>query len=293
MTAVSPRPQGIPTPIRKLFFLGNPEKRECGAVLQSLLGFVKSRCEVVGSELSADGRKAIAAGADAIVILGGDGTLIGVARSLGRDQIPLIGVNLGKLGFLAEFSVEEFRGMFDRILRDASLVNRRLVLKSSVERGSATLYSAVAVNDCVIHAGPPFRVITLAVEINGRPLTEVSGDGLIVGTPTGSTAHSLSAGGPIVQPGVSAIVMTPLCPHSLTHKAIVMESDARITIRIDRANAGTTAIIDGQASWPLRAGDLVQLSRFEHDLLPVRNPLHPPWHKLVTKLHWGKLPNYD
>lgn len=279
--------------LRRLYFLGNPEKREAAPVFDDLREFVRGRCDLVGAELSVDGRPAAAAQAQAIVVIGGDGTLIGVARSLGRDQVPLIGVNVGKLGFLAEFSVEEFKRTFDRILADPTLIHRRLLLELSVDRGGAAVYRSVVVNDGVVHAGPPFRVVTLAVAIDDQPLTELTGDGLIVSTPTGSTAYNLSAGGPIMQPGVSAIILTPLSPHSLTHKPIVIESDSRVSVSIVRANLGTTCIVDGQATFPLLAADRVNFRRFEQDLLLVRNPAHPRWHKLVNRLHWGKSPNYE
>jgi NAD+ kinase len=279
--------------LRRFYLLANPEKREAAVVFHELCEFVRGRCESVGARLSVDGRSAAAAGAEAIVVIGGDGTLIGVARSLGADQVPLIGVNVGKLGFLAEFSVDEFKGSFDRILADPTLIHRRLLLELSVDRGGTAVYRSVLVNDGVVHAGPPFRVVSLAVAIDDQPLTEVTGDGLIVSTPTGSTAYNLSAGGPIMQPGVSAIILTPLSPHSLTHKPIVIESDARVSVTVVRANAGTTCIVDGQATFPLLPADRVILRRFEHDLLLVRNPAHPRWHKLVNRLHWGKSPNYD
>jgi NAD+ kinase len=278
---------------RRICFLGNPEKPEAASAMADLHRFAAARCEVVGAELTLNGRKAVDAGAGAIVVLGGDGTLIGVARSLGRDQVPLIGVNVGKLGFLAEFTPDELKTQFERAIGDASLVHRRLILDLSVRYDGGVRESHIAVNDCVIHAGPPYRMIALGMAVNGRHLTEVGGDGLIVSTPTGSTAHNLSAGGPIMQPGVNAIIVTPLNPHSLTHKPLVLEDDAVVEITAAQVNEGTTAIIDGQAACPLRPGDRLSVRRFEKDVLLVRNPLYAHWHKLVTKLHWGRAPSYE
>ena len=136
-------------------------------------------------------------------------------------------------------------------------------------------------------------MVNLGVTINQHHLTEVGGDGLIVCTPSGSTAHNMSAGGPIMQCGVDAIVLTPLCPHSLTHRPLVIERDAVIDILACTVNEGTTAMIDGQVSCPLRPGDRITVRRCDRDWLVVRNPLFTGWHKLVHKLHWGQAPNYD
>ena len=278
---------------RRVYFLGSPDKREAAVALEELQGFAASRCLVVGSSLALNGRAAVEAKADRIVVIGGDGTLISTARSLGADQIPLVGVNVGKLGFLAEFSIEEFRSSFDRAVSDDTLVGRRTILQVTIQHDGAVRDSSLAINDCVIQAGPPFRLIDLDISINGEHLTEVGGDGLIVCTPSGSTAHNLSAGGPILQPGVVAIVLTPLSPHSLTHKPLVIERESVIDIFARRVNTGTTAIIDGQVSCPLQPGDRVRIRRFGTDYLQVRNPLCALWHNLVTKLHWGHAPNRD
>ena len=249
--------------------------------------------EIVGSAVGVDATDAVKAGVDRLIVFGGDGTLIGVARSMGANQIPLVGVNIGKLGFLAEFSVDEFNASFARIANDDKLVTRRIALHVTVRHDGDVRDTSLAINDCVINAGPPYRIIRLGVSINGEHLTTVGGDGLIVCTPSGSTAHNLSAGGPIVQPRVPAIVLSPMNPHSLTHKPLVVESDSTIEIHASDVNEGSTAIIDGQVTCPLQPGDRITVRRFESDYLLVRNPLYARWHKLVTKLHWGRSPSYD
>lgn len=279
--------------MRRVFLLGNPLKSPAQAGLEMLRRVIEGRAELVGVAMGLDGQPAVAARADRIIVVGGDGTLIGVARSLGRDQIPLVGVNVGKLGFLAEFSIDELQAQFDAAVIDDSLISRRAILHVSVKNGGSPQRTHLAVNDCVIQAGAPFRMINLGVAINGEQLTDVAGDGLIVCTPSGSTAHNLSAGGPIVFPDVDAIVLTPLCPHSLTHRPIVLERGVEIDVFAHATNEGTAAIIDGQVSCPLRPGDRVVIRRFEADFMVVRNPRYSRWHKLVTKLHWGRAPNYD
>ncbi len=278
---------------RRVYLLANPDKPDAAAALEDLQSFAASRCEVVGANLGVDVGTTGDTSAERIIVLGGDGTLIGIARSLGAQQVPLIGVNFGKLGFLAEFSIEELKRCFDRAMEDDSIISRRAVLQITIQHDGKVRDTSLAINDCVIQAGPPFRVIQLGIKINDEHLTDVAGDGLIVCTPSGSTAHNLSAGGPIMQADVDAIIMTPLCPHSLTHKPLVIERESVIDILVRHVNAGTTAIIDGQVLCPLQPGDRVTIRRFDTDYLLVRNPLYTTWHNLVTKLHWGQAPSYD
>ena len=255
--------------------------------------FAQSRCDVVGSGLSLDGSDAVSGRAERIIVLGGDGTLLAVSRSLGTRQTPLVGVNFGKLGFLAEFSIDELKAHFDAVLRNVDLVRERMILQLRVMRDNKLCFESLAVNDCVVHAGPPFRVIDLAVQINDVHLTNIAGDGLIVSTPVGSTAHNLSAGGPLMQGAVMGIVLCPLCPHSLTHRPLVVEHEAQIEITVQQANVGTTALVDGQVSFPLQAGDRLAIKRFSSNFNLVRNPAYPEWHGLVTKLRWGQSPSYE
>ncbi len=276
--------------MRRVYLLGNPDKPEAVANMEDLRSFAASRCEVVGMSLGLNGRAALEAGADRLIVFGGDGTLIGVARSLWSDQLPLIGVNIGKLGFLTEFSSDELKSHFDRVINDDTLISRRTALRVEVSHNGQREHTSLAINDCVIRAGSPFRMIDLGISIDGRRLTTVAGDGLIVCTPSGSTAHNLSAGGPLLQPGIDAIVITPLCAHSLTHGPLVVEREARIEIFAHRVNEGTTAIIDGQVSCPIQPGDCVRVHRFNTDFRLVRNPLYARWHNLLTKLHWGRSP---
>lgn len=277
----------------RVYIIGNPRKKGMDKVLADLAEFARPRCDVLGASLGADGRPAVDAGAERLIVLGGDGTLIGISRSLGKAQIPLVGVNAGKLGFLAEFSMEELRQHFTACLQDSTIVDRRMVLHVEIHDQDCLCFSGLAVNDCVIQAGPPFRMVTLGCGIGNDHLTNVRGDGLIICSPCGSTAHNLSAGGPLLQPDVEAMVMTPLNPHSLTHKPLVIESHATISIEALEVNQGTTVIIDGQVSCELAPGSRVTVRRNEADMQIVRNPAYTKWHNLVTKLFWGQSPNYS
>lgn len=276
----------------RVFILGNPEKAGVSDAVTSIQETLAGRFEVVGTALSLDGQVAVEAGADQIVVLGGDGTLLAVCRSLGSGQIPLVGVNFGKFGFLAEFSIEEFKDQFAAILGPGRHVSERMILAVSVTSGGGECFRSLAVNDCVVHAGSPFRIIQLAIRIDDVHLTNIAGDGLIVCSPVGSTAHNMSAGGPIMQPGVSGIALTPLCPHSLTHRPLVVESEARIEIEAIRTNPGTSVMVDGQLGCPMSTGDRVSIGRSEFNLQIVRNPQYPRWHRLVSKLRWGQPPSY-
>lgn len=275
---------------RRVLLVSNRRRADVGAALAELRRFLADRAELVEADwpdhLGAIGQ----ARPDLVIVLGGDGTILGAARALGADQVPLAGVNLGKMGYLAEFSIEQLKRCFERIVADRSLLSERMMLEVWTQPAQGESFCSLAMNDCVIQAGPPFRMVQLCVLVDGERLTRVDGDGLIIATPTGSTAHNLSAGGPIVQAGVPAFCLTPICPHSLTHRPLIVAADHVIEVVAERVNAGTTVTIDGQVSAPVRQGDRVVARRFEQTFKLVRNPEQTRWHTLVSKLKWGQLP---
>jgi len=281
---------GMKQSTKQVLLVWNDEKPDAAAVLQRVRSLVSPHATIVG-EVTAARLQSPPADVDRIIMLGGDGTLLGVARSLEAKPIPLIGVNVGKLGYLAEFSLSEIEKDIETLLNDDSLISRRMLLSIETWRDGALVSGGPAINDCVIQAGPPFRMITLGVDVNGEHLTDITGDGIIVSTPSGSTAHNLSAGGPIMQPDVDALILTPLCPHSLTHKPVVVAPDSEIEILASSVNGGTTIILDGQVSFPLHRGDHVSIRRGPSQFLLVRNPRHGKWRNLITKLHWGQSPS--
>ena len=254
---------------RRVFILGNPDKPEVPAALEELKNFVSDKADLVGAELDLYGRRAVEAGADYVIVLGGDGTLLSVARSLRGERIPLVGVNFGKLGFLTQFSVHQIKEHFNALLANGKLITERAMLDVRVEHADGgESYTGLCVNDCVIHAGPPFRVICLQIELDRRKLTKVCGDGLIVCTPTGSTAHNMSAGGPLLMADVDSIVLTPLNPHSFTHRPLVINAASRIVIEAEMVNPGTMALIDGQEQSPV--GMLQPDQRLEAEYPTIR-----------------------
>jgi NAD+ kinase len=235
--------------------------------------------------------------ADYAVVFGGDGSIIAAARRLSRSVdktgIPVIGVNLGKLGYLAEFSVEELKEFFPQLMKGKAKIEKRMMLLCRVFKKGKERFCSAAVNEIFITAGPPFRMIDLKMFVDGQHLGDCVSDGLVISTPTGSTAYSLSAGGPILSQKMEGIVITPICPHSLSFRPVVITGDSIVELRGERLNKGTTVSIDGQVSLELGIDDVVQIRRHKRDFLVVNNPLRCEWDTLATKLGWAERPKYQ
>ena len=236
----------------------------------------------------------LAAACSTIVVLGGDGTILAEARRLAPLDRPIAGVNVGRLGFLAGFDAEGFAAAAGEILGDDPPTVERMMLEVRVESpgedGSGDWIPFL--NDGVITAGEPFRMIELRVDLADRPGPTLSGDGLIVSTPTGSTAYNASAGGPIVHPGCEALVITPLAVHSLAFRPVVARPDEAPTVHVLRANGGTTLVIDGQKTRRLAAGDTVRFRRSEHRVRLVHDDATDFWQTVVHKMRWATGPTY-
>ena len=207
--------------------------------------------------------------------------------------VPVIGVNLGKLGYLAEFNLKELRELFDEIITGKTLIEKRMMLGCSVLNNAGEKYFSAAVNDIFITAGPPFRMIELQISVDGQSLAGCISDGLIVCTPTGSTAYNLSAGGPILSGKMNAMVITPICPHSLSFRPIVINADSTVEIAGIELNEGTTVSVDGQRVRRLSRGDVVKVCKEESHFLIVNNPRRTQWDTLATKLRWAGKPKYN
>lgn len=276
---------------QRVAVVGSPDSRLGGArALPRLLKWLEGRAEVVFAELTFESGRALPQRPDFMFVLGGDGTLIAAVHDLGNQQLPIVGVNIGKLGYLADFTIEQLETEGDFLFNGELPVTRRVMLDVTLKCADKVAYAAPAVNDCVIHAGPPFRMIDITVEADGDEVVQVAGDGLIVATPSGSTGHNLAAGGPILQPTARSVILTPICPHALTYRPMTISSERRIVVRVTRGNAGTTVVIDGRTCCPFGEGDELVLTRHPADFLLVRNPRHSEWHALRHKLKWGELP---
>ena len=233
---------------------------------------------------------------DIAVVLGGDGTILSQARQLLELGRPLVGVNFGRLGFLAEFDWDSFRQQAPMVFGPNPIIRQRMVLSATIQcAGNGARFTSSAVNDCVIAAGPPYRMIELRIGTGGRlgddgPI--LTGDGLIVATPIGSTAYNVSAGGPIVHPDVDAYVLTPNAAHSLAFRPIVVPSSVELAVTVLRANDGTSLVLDGQVTQPLRVGDVVRITRHPMRALLVGNPSTSYWQTLLDKMRWAAPPTY-
>jgi NAD+ kinase len=229
---------------------------------------------------------------DLVVVLGGDGTLLGMASRIaesGRD-VPILGVNFGSLGFLTETRIDEMDATLASVLDGTATYDERVMLRAEVERGAGILDRRVALNDVVFTKAALSRIIEVSVSVGGLPVTTVKADGLIVATATGSTAYNLAAGGPIVHPRVDAMVLTPIAPHTLTNRPIVIPGHEVVEVRPHVA-AGTDEIFvtyDGQSGYPLRQGDLVRIRRADRTLKLVKSPSRSYFELLHEKLRWGE-----
>ena len=227
--------------------------------------------------------------ADVAVVLGGDGTMLSIARQLASFGVPLIGVNQGRLGFLTDIPLADMEPMLAAILDGAFIEERRTMLQADVGNASDPGTRALALNEVVVSRGAMGGMIDLEIEIDGRFAYAMRADGIIVATPTGSTAYALSAQGPIVHPQVAAVLLVPVAPHALTNRPITIAETSEIVVTLGRGKEAAVHA-DGQAHFPLAEGERVRIVRAEH---PARF-LHPDGHDhfamLREKLHWGETP---
>jgi NAD+ kinase len=210
---------------------------------------------------------------------------------MGYRQIPVLGVNLGKLGFLADLGVSEVPAVLPGLARGAYRVTQHLMFECHVAGPEGTR-TFLGLNEVVVQAGPPFQMLVIELEIDEEPVATFSGDGLILSTPIGSTAHSLSAGGPILHQDLAAFVITPICAHTLTYRPLVDGANRVYSLRIRRGTAGTTLIVDGQELLPVTADHTITFRRAPVQFQLVKVPGHGYYRTLHDKLHWGALPGY-
>jgi NAD+ kinase len=239
-------------------------------------------------------RQSLANHCDLAIVVGGDGTLLNAARSLVDADVPVLGVNLGRLGFLADVSPHEMRERLDEILAGRFEEEQRALLHASVIRNGHSVSESDALNDVVIHKWDIARMIELDTRIDGRFLNSLRADGLIVSTPTGSTAYALSGGGPIVEPSLAALVLVPICPHTLSNRPIVLSDEVTIEILVhggDGSQAQMTC--DGQVNFSLVAGDVIRIQRKAQTLRLIHPSRHDHFEIMRKKLRWAEPPLKD
>ena len=229
---------------------------------------------------------------DLVVVLGGDGTLLGAARKVGRYGLPILGVNLGGLGFLTEIPLEMLYKDIEKVITGQVTVEPRLMLQASVLRNAEEKCRFSVLNDVVINKGALARIIDLRVSIDGHFLTTFRSDGLIISTPTGSTSYNLSAGGPILYPDLEALILTPICPFTLTQRPIIVPDTSVIEVQMGKHNEEVILTFDGQVGFDLMAHDRVIISKSEKKLKLIKSPDQDYYDILRTKLKWGE-PTYN
>ena len=223
-----------------------------------------------------------------VIVLGGDGTLLSVARMVWRDGIPILGVNFGGLGFLTEISLEELYPVLGQVVQGNFRTNPRDVLRASVVRKGANLAEFIVLNDVVINKGALARIIDLEITIEREYLTTFRADGLIISTPTGSTAYNLSAGGPIVYPSLHTLIITPICSHTLTNRPIVIPDDVKVQAILNSKEEEVTLTLDGQRGFPLEFEDVVEVQKAEGQIFLIQSPYRHYFKLLREKLKWGE-----
>ncbi|NOT49383.1 MAG: NAD(+)/NADH kinase [Acidobacteria bacterium] len=226
--------------------------------------------------------------ADLIIVLGGDGTMISTARLIGDRQVLVLGINYGSLGYLTEFRIEEMFPALETILAGEYKIDSRVMLRAGHFRNDELLAGGRVLNDVVINKAALARIIEIEVMLNGQFVNSFRSDGLIVATPTGSTAYNLSAGGPIVYPSMNAVVLTPICPFTLTNRPIVIPDSAEIEIKLIDDNEGVFLTLDGQTGYRMKADDRVIIRKSSTTFNIVQPANRNYFDVLRNKLQWGR-----
>jgi len=233
-------------------------------------------------------RSLMADASQLLLVLGGDGTMLAAARLAAPRRIPILPINMGSLGFLTSFTLDELYPALEETLAGLASVSQRVMLQADLVRAGSVIDSQCALNDAVIHKGALARMIQLELHINSDFVCRYRADGLIVSSPTGSTAYSLSAGGPIVHPSVEAFVITPICPHMLSDRPLVIQDSSCIEVRLNGDVESVYLTLDGQRGIPMQPTDILRVRRAEELLKLIQPPQKPYFEILRSKLKWGE-----
>jgi len=287
---------------RTIALIGKYHSREITESLLSLAAFLSGRgVEVLLEEATAAavgangyavaGYEKIGERADLAVILGGDGTMLNAARHLARFEVPLVGINQGRLGFMTDIALGAMTESITAMLEGKFLREQRFLLNAEVLRDGQSAFQTVALNDVVVNKGDIGRMIELEVKVDGELIHVLRADGLIVATPTGSTAYALSANGPILHPSVPGIAIVPLCPHALSNRPITVSDSCMIDIALLPPHDARVHF-DGQTRFDARAGDVVRIERSRHNITLLHPPGYSYFAMLREKLHWSSTPRH-
>jgi NAD+ kinase len=244
--------------------------------------------EQTGCSVEAVPHSELVRGVDLIVVLGGDGTMIGAARMVGEAGTPVLGVNFGTLGYLAEFTVEDMTSALEAVIAGDYTLDRRLMLSATVTRGGEQLMHDRVLNDVVISKSALARIVEIETWVDKKFVNRFRADGLIVSTPTGSTAYNLSAGGPIIYPSMSAVVVTPICPHTLSNRPLVVPDDVDFELVLKTPREEVALTLDGQVGMPLEYEDRVTVRKSSTTFNLIQAHTRNYFDVLRNKLKWGR-----
>ena len=262
---------------------------ERGITLAGTPELERDRIELeTGCAVNQFAREELAASVDLILVLGGDGTMIATARMLADREVPVLGVNYGGLGYLAEFRIEELFQALESILSGNFRVDRRVMLSVELRRGDELVTSNRVLNDVVINKSALARIIEIEAYLNEHFVNSFRADGLIISTPTGSTAYNLSAGGPVIFPSMNAVVITPICPFTLSNRPIVVPDDASIELRLKTDQEEVTLTLDGQVGFSLKVDDRIVIRKSSVTFNLVQPSNRNYFDVLRDKLRWGR-----
>jgi NAD+ kinase len=278
--------------------ISRPRREQLSAVIPPLLKWFEARGirplfdQETGSSLdqpaTARTRQELAGESDLLLVLGGDGTLLAAARVAAPRGIPILPINMGSLGFLTSFTLEEMFPALEETLAGRSSVSERIMLSVDLHRAGQIIDGQRVLNEAVINKGALARMIELELKLDGAFVCRYRADGLIVATPTGSTAYSLSAGGPIVQPGVESLIITPICPHTLTDRPLVVRDTSSVETSLSGDAESVFLTLDGQKGIPMQSGDRVRITRAPERLKLIQPPQKTYFDILRSKLKWGE-----
>jgi NAD+ kinase len=275
---------GRPRP--RALLLGSGGRVNLPEEVQRLRPVIEQHIDIVLEDLEFQAELA-EAGADLAIVLGGDGSILRSALQMREQQLPILGVNLGKLGFLANVSPSELPRVLEEVVRGDCRVVEHIMFRCTVMRGGTPVAETLGLNEVAIFAGEPFSMIIADLYVDAELATTYACDGLIISTPVGSTAHSLSAGGPILRKTLAAFVICPICPHTLTVRPVVDTAERTYEVVVPQPNAGTTVVVDGRPLWNLAADDRVRVVRAEPTFKLLECCGHSYYRTLRDKLGWA------
>jgi NAD+ kinase len=284
--------------LKTVGIISRPRREQLSVVIPPLLQWLEARGvralydEETASSLdkpsTARTRQQLANESDLLLVLGGDGTLLAAARVAAPRGIPILPVNMGSLGFLTSFTLEEMFPALEEALAGRPSVSERVMLRVELDRGGQVIDGQRVLNEAVINKGALARMIELELKIDGAFVCRYRADGLIVATPTGSTAYSLSAGGPIVHPSVESLVITPICPHTLSDRPLVLRDSSSVEVILSGDAESVFLTLDGQKGIPMQSGDRVRIARAPERLKLIQPPRKSYFNILRSKLKWGE-----